>query len=409
MKPVVLVSLDWRRPQDGRTGLGIASIAAALQAAGAPCKIIDAQVNCPSFSLEQVQRQLVEAVSEVGEPCLVGFGVYVWNDDEVLHLIRQVQRPGVTVVLGGPQISYMKAGALEAAYPQADFFVRGQGELAMVTLATGESTAGSGIHRAGTPDLGGKADHDLLVLPSPWLAGTAPLQRNIRWETARGCPFRCTFCQHREPGARLINQTFHSGRLEQELALFAAHGVERISVLDPIFHRNSDRAIEILEMAKAAGLRSHLSLQCRFELCTPEFLDALDGLSVTLEFGLQTAIEAESRLIGRANNMAVVERTVRDITDRGFDYEVSLIYGIPSQTCNSFQQSVDWCLDRQIPRIRAWPLMLLRGTPLYEQRDLYGFVEGGDQRIPTVIASNSFNEADYDRMQQIAHMLENRN
>lgn len=29
MKPLILVSLDWRRPQDGRTGLGIASIAAA--------------------------------------------------------------------------------------------------------------------------------------------------------------------------------------------------------------------------------------------------------------------------------------------------------------------------------------------------------------------------------------------
>lgn len=32
MTPVVLVSLDWRRPQDGLTGLGIASINTALQA-----------------------------------------------------------------------------------------------------------------------------------------------------------------------------------------------------------------------------------------------------------------------------------------------------------------------------------------------------------------------------------------
>lgn len=31
MTPVILVSLDWRRPQDGKTGLGIGSIAAALQ------------------------------------------------------------------------------------------------------------------------------------------------------------------------------------------------------------------------------------------------------------------------------------------------------------------------------------------------------------------------------------------
>lgn len=64
-------------------------------------------------------------------------------------------------------------------------------------------------------------------------------------------------------------------------------------MLNPIFHLKPKRAIEILEMAKAAGLRSHLALQSRFEPCTPEFLEALDGMSVTLEFGLLTAIEAE--------------------------------------------------------------------------------------------------------------------
>ncbi|MBK3445978.1 MULTISPECIES: B12-binding domain-containing radical SAM protein [Pseudomonas] len=408
MKPVVLVSLDWRRPQDGRTGLGIASIAAALQAAGVPLKIVDAQVNSTSFSLEQVQRQLEEAICEVGQPCLVGFGVYVWNDDEVLQLINHIKRPGVGVVLGGPQISYMKCGALEAAYPQADVFVRGQGEMAMVALATGGPTVNCGIHMADTPDLGGKADHDLLVLPSPWLSGTAPLQRNIRWETQRGCPFKCSFCQHREPGVRLINQTFHQDRLDRELALFAAHGVERISVLDPIFHANPQRAIDILEQAKTAGLTAHLALQCRFEMCTSAFLDTLDGLSVTLEFGLQTTIEAEYRAIGRPNRMDVVERTIRDLQARSLDFEVSLIYGLPNQTYDSFQQSVDWCLQQRIPRVRAWPLMLLRGTPLYEERERHGFVERGDQHIPIVIASNSFTEADHARMEHIARMLERR-
>ncbi len=64
MKPVILVSLDWRRPQDGKTGLGIASIAAALRAAGVPFQIIDAQVNSPAFSLEQVQARLLQAIMQ---------------------------------------------------------------------------------------------------------------------------------------------------------------------------------------------------------------------------------------------------------------------------------------------------------------------------------------------------------
>lgn len=406
MSPVILVSLDWRRPQDGKTGLGIGSIAAALQAADVPWRIVEAQVNSPDFSLEQVFAELLQAIAEAGPGCLVGFGTYVWNDAEVQSLIHQIKDRGVRVVLGGPQISYMARGQLESIYPDADYFVRGQGEMAMVALARGELLDDCGIHAAGTPDLGRKADHDLLALPSPYLLGTVVPQASIRWETQRGCPFKCAFCQHREPGDRLTHQWFDAQRLERELALFAAAGVERISVLDPIFHAKPARAVEVLNSIKASGVRAQLSLQCRFETCTPEFLDALDGLDVTLEFGLQTTVEAEYRAIDRPNHMEKVRSKIRELHERQIDFEVSLIYGLPNQTLDSFRSSVDWCLQEQVPRLRAWPLMLLRGTPLHEQRGRYGFRESLNQRIPIVIASDSFSEAEHAEMARIALELE---
>ncbi|EWH01910.1 hypothetical protein Q427_11360 [Halomonas sp. BC04] len=137
MNPVILVSLDWRRPQDGKTGLGIGSIAAALQANQVPCRIIDAQVNSPGFSLDHVLHELLQAIAEAGPGCLVGFGTYVWNDQEVQILIHQIKGTGARIVLGGPQISYMGKGHLESIYPEADYFVRGQGEMGMVAIAIG--------------------------------------------------------------------------------------------------------------------------------------------------------------------------------------------------------------------------------------------------------------------------------
>lgn len=406
MKPVILVSIDWRRPQDGKTGLGIASIAAALQASGVPCQVIDAQVNCPEFSLRRVLKELLIAITEAGPNCLVGFGVYVWNDAEVRDLISLIKGKGTDIVLGDPQISYMEKNQLESVYPEADFFVRGQGEMAIVALAKGRMPDGCGIHIAGTPDLGRKADHDLLELPSPYLLETIQIQESIRWETQRGCPFKCSFCQHREPGKRLKHQWFDCQRLEKELKIFAAAGVKRISILDPIFHTNPTRAIGVLNSIKAAGVTAQLALQCRFETCTEEFLDALDGLDVILEFGLQTTIKAEYLAIQRPNHMEVVCNRIRQLHERKIDFEISLIYGLPHQTLESFRASVDWCLQREVPRVRAWPLMLLRGTPLYEQKELYGFVESNDQGIPIVIASNSFSQEEYAEMAKIAEMLE---
>lgn len=406
MTPVVLVSLDWRRVQDGKTGLGIGSIAAALQAANIPWRIIDAQINSADFSQEKFLSQLLQAIAEAGSGCLVGFGAYVWNDKAVRSLIRQVRGTGARIVLGGPQISYMGLGKLERTYPDADYFVRGQGEMAMVALAQGKFPHDCGIHVAGTPDLGRKADHDLLELPSPFLLGTVEPLASIRWETQRGCPFKCAFCQHREPGNRLKHQWFDGRRLERELELFATAKVKRISVLDPIFHANSARAVEVLNSIKAAGVSAQLALQCRFETCTPEFLDALEGHDVTLEFGLQTTMPEEYQAIDRPNNMKVVRARIQELHERQIDFEVSLIYGLPYQTLDSFRSSVDWCLQQQIPRVRAWPLMLLQGTPLYERKERYGFRESCDQPIPIVVASHSFSEADHAEMARIALTLE---
>jgi radical SAM superfamily enzyme YgiQ (UPF0313 family) len=406
MKPVVLVSMDWRRPEDGKTSLGIASISAALKVAGTSVCLIEDAVNDERFDLEHLLRRLLQAVDKAGPDCLVGFGVYVWNDAEVCWLIQKLRELRHTpVVLGGPQISYMPEGELEAAYPEADFFVRGQGEMAMVHLACGAALIDCGVHIPGTPDQGLKADHELMRLPSPFLNGVLEPATSMRWETQRGCPFKCSFCQHREPGNRLNNQLLGAHRLDLEVEWFARNGVQRISILDPIFHAKPAWAIERLHAIKRAGLKAHLAMQCRFEMITDEFLDALEGLNVTLEFGLQTTIKDECTAIDRPNNMTKVDEAISKLRARSIDFEVSLIYGLPLQTLQSFEQSINWCRERKVPRIMAWPLMLLRGTPLYKEKAKYGFKESTDLRIPLVIASNSFSETDYAAMKQLADTL----
>jgi hypothetical protein len=52
--------------------------------------------------------------------------------------------------------------------------------------------------------------------------------------------------------------------------------------------------------------------------------------------------------------------------------------------------------------------MLLRGTPLYDQKHQFGFKESIDQRIPIVIASDSFTEDEYRSMADLADSQEKR-
>ncbi len=405
-RPVILAHLDWQRTGDPRTGLGIASIAAQLRVSDVPIEVVSDAVNRPGFMCHDWVDRVVETTLAAGPDAILGVSAYVWSDPEVQHLLREArERSQATLVVGGPQISYVGAGALESLYPHAHGFVRGQGELAMAALATGQDPSGLGVHFAGQRDLGRRADAALDGLASPYLDCPLPIGDSVRWETQRGCPFACSFCQHREPGKRLRHHRLAEDRLRAEAEAFAAAGVRRISVLDPIFHTNMPRAIRILRMLREVGVSARLSLQCRFELLTPDFLDALSDLDVELEFGLQTAIEEESSVIGRRNRMDVVHTRIRDLHDRGIPFEVSLIYGLPRQTLDSFRYSVTWCLDRGVPSLRAWPLMLLRGTPLHEQRARWGFIESEGERLPLVVASDSFSREDHAEMARIATAL----
>ena len=404
-RPVVLVSLDWLRPGDPPFGLGSASIASSLRACGGDVRIVADAVNRPGFSVGAFLYRVSEAVSEAGTQVLVGIGAFVWCEPEVQVLLRALC-PEADVVLGGSQVSYAGPGRLEQLYPGARYFVRGNGEFAMVSLAAGHAENGMhGLHVAGMADLCTKADFPLDALPSPHLDGTSPIGGFVRWETQRGCQFACTFCQHKQPGRRLLNANMAMGRLRREVIAFRDAGTDKIAVLDPIFNTDDGRAVDLLGCMKETGIGAHISFQCRFELVTDDFLDAVEPLDATLEFGLQTVHGDEARAVGRPNHMDSVERVIAKLNKRRTPYEVSLIYGLPFQTVKSFQDSVDWCLERGVPKVRAWPLMLLRGTAIHAEREKWGYVESAGERIPIVVESRWFSRSEHSRMADIASGL----
>lgn len=403
-RPAVLVSMDWLRPGDPPFGLGVASIASALRRAGSRVRVVSDAVNRPGFSNNAFFAEVREAVNRAGPDALVGISAFVWCEREVQDLLPLLGS-SARIVLGGPQVSYAGPGELERLYPGARYFVRGHGEAAVVALATGKAENGRlGLHVAGMQDQLNYADFSLDRLPSPHLDGTAPTGDFVRWETQRGCQFSCSFCQHREAGGRLRRTMMGTGRLHCELAAFRDAGTGRLTVLDPIFNTDTSRAVGLLEEFRRIGPDARLSLQCRFEMVDKTFLDAAGRVDAVLEFGLQTIHDDEARAVGRPNNLGKVEAVMADLNDRQIPYEVSLIYGLPLQTPGRFQASVDWLLQRGAPKIRAWPLMLLRGTPLYHQRDHWGYMES-DDRIPIAIKNDSFSRDDHDEMGRIAEGL----
>jgi len=421
-KRLLLLALDWTRPKDPPMSLGQASILAKLRQDNISVLHRSWAVNQKNFKLDAVlQYVMSNADSDVD----LALGAYVWHEPETQALLSAVREAGFPgrIILGGPQVSYTSSG-LEQYYPQADVFIRGYGESALAQLLLSDVSRPpiAGIHYAGEPDLGLSANVDIDNLPSPYLTGVIKPQRFIRWETQRGCPFRCAFCQHRESDITMKRRQFKYSRIMQEIHWILNNPViQDIAVLDPTFN-SGPYYMDVLHALIAGNYTGKLALQCRIEMVREDFLDAVQTLNktarVVLEFGLQTIHREEAKLIQRPNNMRKVSRILLETNARNIATEVSLIFGLPGQTVQSFQDSIKFCKDHGVPTIYAYPLMLLRGTPLHADRVSLGLVESSDinvavdriqANIPHVVSSPSFTYSDWCRMVEIAETLDRYN
>lgn len=410
IRGIVMVAMPWTHELDDQAPLGHASLVAALNR---QCNLDVRQVIQPisdnDFSLDDLTEQIITTVNGISHKEVdVGVGVYIWNEKHVNGLLCNLRERGFQgrIILGGPQISYAYAG-LEQAYPKADVFVRGYAETALCALARStERLKIRGVHYAGETDSVDQAEVDLKNLPSPWLEDAIQLDQDstVRWESQRGCNFRCSFCQHRQPDARMPITIVEKSRIRSEIDLFCKKNVRRISVLDPVFNTNNNHSIDVLNQFSKHKFQGEISLQCRVEMIDNAFLDVAQKLNVILEFGIQSIHKREYLAVGRPNNMAKIAQVLREVQHRKIKHEVSLIYGLPEQTLQSFQSSVDWCLTMSIPVIKAFPLLLLRGTELEREQDKWSFiVKQGD--LPMVISSKSFTSTDWEEMDRIANTL----
>lgn len=419
---IISVALDWTRPKDPPLSLGQASILAALKHHNIPHTAKAWSVNQPTFSIAEVQQFIMKNASEKTDLAL---GAYVWHEPQTQTLLKNLKRDGFPghIILGGPQISYVKCD-LEKFYPEADIFIRGYAENALVKycLSPEDKPVIPGVHYAGTIDFGLSATADLENLPSPYLTNILKRQPFMRWETQRGCPFQCAFCQHRESDINMVRRQFNHSRLMQEVQ-WMMHGavVRDIAVLDPIFN-SGPHYLSILQAFIDGQYCGKLALQCRAEMIKPEFLDAIEQLNktghVVLEFGLQTIHKDEQKIIQRPNNMKKITHVLEETKKRNIATEVSLIFGLPNQTVESFRASIQYCKELNVPTIYAYPLMLLRGTPLYDQKEFYALKESTDinlqinriqQNIPHVISGTTFTYQDWLTMSSMAEELDEYN
>ena len=296
-------------------------------------------------------------------PRIVGLGVYIWNVPQTTALITALRRtmPQLTIVLGGPEISYETE--THPLTPLADFVICGEADLAFVALCR-TVLAGSSPHekiiQAAPPDLA------QLALPYPLYSDRDLATRFTYLETSRGCPFGCEYCVSAiERGVR----RFAREKILPEFERLLARGMRRIKFVDRTFNLDVDFGRAVLEFFYAHATPD---LQVHVEI-TPSCLTspwrdllrrAPPGL-LRLEVGVQTFGEEINARIGRQQSAAEAEDALRFLRqETNALIHADLIAGLPGQTLEIFAADFDRMICLQPHELQVGILKRLRGTAI---------------------------------------------
>jgi radical SAM superfamily enzyme YgiQ (UPF0313 family) len=184
--------------------------------------------------------------------------------------------------------------------------------------------------------------------------------------TARGCPYRCSFCSVWE---------FYQGRTGQMGARRVVEELrevdaEHITFMDDNFMLDHRREAAIAARIKAEGLRQRYSMECRTDSIVrhPELIEqwkevGLDGVFVGLEGATDQALSS----INKRNSVRINGEAIRILKANGV-LIVSALMVDPDWTAADFDTLYDYMTRMELTLCQVTVLTPLPGTRLYREK-----------------------------------------
>lgn len=324
-------------------------------------------------------------------PHWVFFSTYGWNTAYHVELSRQIKKlyPDTKIVFGGPNVEQTQKWLQQHRW--VDVVCWGEGENTVTELLRGLSWSEiNGVAFLQDDRLIKTAQRqritDINQIPSAYLSGVLDTIIDSKkyqwvpvWETNRGCPYHCTFC---DLGAEYYNKMFfyETHRLLDELEYFSKKKLEWIEITDTnfgIYPRDLELAKKIKELNVRTGYPKKVN--ATWAKNSPDrvmemslILRDIDRGGVTL--ALQSQDPTTLQNIKRFNIANTrLKELIQTYNDNKIPTYHDFILGLPGETVGSWKAGINQVLDYGT---RGWlfahPLEAYvnteMGDPVYQQR-----------------------------------------
>jgi len=374
--------------------IGLAYVAAALEKSGFQVDMLD------NYLLEKPIDEVKRVLKRLN-PEIVGITCSSATYSRSIETAKAVKEtlPSCKVVVGGWHPSYEPESMLQ--HSEIDYVVMGEGERAMVELAThiskGEKDspiadiAGVAYRREGKMVKNAQSfisNLDELPFPAWHLLPLHLYERRIEFlgvkpvdnmSIARGCPFNCAFCEIKQLWGTTC-RTFSPPRVLSEIKhLMANYDTKGIYFINDNFTIRKKETAELCTLIKKDKLDIEWVCDTRADLISRDLLKEMKASGCkTIWFGGESG---SPRILKKLNKNVTLEQTERALKmcrEEGIQTACSFLLGIPGETAADMKATFkfarkidpDWC--------RFNVFVAVPGSALYDeviQKGLYDCIE----------------------------------
>ena len=375
----------------------------------------------------EVEIELTTTVKEVfpllenWKPDIIGISNYVWNSGLANAICKYAKKlnPNTLTILGGPEFpagtgairidntpkdaTYDKCFNYLTERPDVDYFAYSDGEVAFLEVVENfiknnflvkslkaddkpvkgcaslskdkkKLLSGKYIPRIGME--GGLKVDGRDIIPSIYTSGMLDKYLDGKFipafETARGCPYLCTFCDQGLDSSKIT--AFSTNRLAEEMMYVGERmskiegGTKSVAIFDSnwgLFQKDVDLAPRILEVMNKYDWPQYIDCSAPKEK-RENIIAINDKLKNRVQLGLamqslnnETLKDIKRKNWGRERYIEFI----REIEKRGKSNTCEQIIPLPNETEETYYDGIKFLMDNNV-KTQTYTLMLIVGTEL---------------------------------------------
>lgn len=319
---------------------------------------LDITTEVIDFYLDWTLEELKQIIDlQLNKPTLfVGFSCSLMFDgvDEFNHIRDYIRsrNPHVAIIVGG-------FSTTQKGFDGADWYIEGYGEYAIVALVDylrdPTKELKHDIDKQGRKVIYTKTHYPVNKLtslhteyqPSDFITKDEVLSM----ETARGCIFKCKFCNFQLLGKNKVDYLRDPQEIRNEfLENYQRYGTVKYIITEDTFNDTDEKINMLHEIAQSLPFKLRLMGYIRADLLAAKpynIKKLIDSGFTSMHFGIETFNEYAGAIIGKGMSSIKLKETLIKLKK---DYPQiyingTFIVGLPNETAQNIRDTAQWIVD----------------------------------------------------------------